>query len=46
VPTENPNGEFDRNELNLTVLFCNAWLRCRAPSAPILLLQRLSRVSV
>ncbi len=41
------NGEYavDRKGTCLTVLFCSAWARCCAPSAPILFDQRLRLAS-
>jgi len=35
-----------KGSCNVTVLCCNAWARCRAPSAPIECRERSSRVSV
>ncbi len=44
----NDNGGYavDEKTSCLTALFCNAWVRCCAPSAPILFHKRLSVVSV
>jgi hypothetical protein len=38
--------EIDEERMRVTVLFCNASARCCAPTAPILLEERSSVVSV
>jgi hypothetical protein len=43
---DNDGYAVDKKTSCLTVLLCNAWARCCAPSSPILFLQRSSVVSV